>query len=268
MKVPYEEETWKRYREEIEKRMAYYREVISLIPSDVKSILDVGCGEGTFLNMLTSLGRASMIVGLDVSETALKYIEGQKIRASAGGLPFRNGSFDLVTCLETLEHLKQEVFIRAIEEIKRVTKKYIIVSVPNEEPLEYFLVVCPACGCHFNAVGHVRSFSPEILRELFSPDFSLKALRECGDLVEHPTYNKVLFGALRSYLKPQPPGGSICPQCGYVAKADKGRISYSQMPIFLKAVKRIADLLWPPKKRRQWLVALYERVIEGQTGNR
>ena len=141
MKVPYEEETWKRYREEIEKRMAYYREVISLIPSDVKSILDVGCGEGTFLNMLTRLGRASTIVGLDVSETALKYVEGQKIRASAGGLPFGNRSFDLVTCLETLEHLKQEVFIRAIEEIKRVTKKYIIVSVPNEEPLEYFLVV-------------------------------------------------------------------------------------------------------------------------------
>jgi SAM-dependent methyltransferase len=260
MKVPYEEETWKRYREEIEKRMAYYREVISLIPSDVKSILDVGCGEGTFLNMLMSLGRASMIVGLDVSETALKYVEGQKIRASAGRLPFGNGSFDLVTCLETLEHLKQEVFIRTIEEIKRVAKKYIIVSVPNEEPLEYFLVVCPACYCHFNAVGHVRSFSPEILRELFSPIFSLRALRECGDLVEYPTYNRVLFGAFRSYLKPQPPRGSICPQCGYVAKADEGRISYSQMPTFLKAVKRIADLLWRPKRRREWLIALYERA--------
>jgi len=264
MKVSYEEEMWKRYREKIEKRTAYYREVISLIPSDVKSILDVGCGEGTFLNMLRSLGRASMIVGLDVSETALKYVEGQKIRASAGKLPFGNGSFDLVTCLETLEHLKQEVFIRAIEEIKRIAKKYIIVSVPNEEPLEYFLVVCPACGCHFNAVGHVRSFSPKILRELFSPIFSLKALRDCGDLVEYPTYNRVLFGALRSYLKPQPPRGSICPQCGYVAKAGEGRISYSQMPTLLKLFKRIADLLWRPKKRRQWLVALYERVMERQ----
>jgi SAM-dependent methyltransferase len=260
MKAPYEEEMWKRYREEIEKRIAYYREVISLIPLDVEGILDVGCGEGTFLKMLTSFGRASMIVGLDVSETALKYVEGERVHASAGGLPFENGSFDLVTCLETLEHLKQEVFIRAIEEIRGVAKRYIIVSVPNEEPLEYFLVVCPACGCHFNAVGHVRSFSLEIIRELFFPDFSLKTLRECGDFVEYPTYNRVLFGALRSYLKPQPPRGSICPQCGYVAKADEGRISYSQMPTSLKAVKRIADLLWRPKRRRRWLVGLYERV--------
>jgi 2-polyprenyl-3-methyl-5-hydroxy-6-metoxy-1,4-benzoquinol methylase len=153
MRVLYEEEMWERYREEIEKRIAYYKEAINLIPSDVKSILDVGCGEGTFLNMLARLGRANTIVGLDVSEVALRYIRGQKIRANAEKLPFENGSFDLVNCLEVLEHLKQEAFIRAVGEIKRVAKKYIIVSVPNEEPLEYFLVVCPACGCRFNAAA-------------------------------------------------------------------------------------------------------------------
>jgi ubiquinone/menaquinone biosynthesis C-methylase UbiE len=224
MRVLYEEEMWERYREEIEKRVAYYREAINLIPSDVKSIIDIGCGEGTFLNMLARLGRISTIVGVDVSYVALKYVEGQKIRASTEELPFENESFDLVTCLEVLEHLKQEAFIRAVGEIKRVAKRYIIVSVPNEEPLEYFLVVCPACGCHFNAVGHVRSFSPKSLKELFSPEFSLKLLRESGDFVEHPTYNKVLFGALRSYLKPQPPKGSICPQCSYVAKTEERSI--------------------------------------------
>lgn len=46
------EEIWTKYREDIEKRVkSYYKEAISLIPSNIESILDVGCGEGTFLNL-------------------------------------------------------------------------------------------------------------------------------------------------------------------------------------------------------------------------
>jgi len=256
----YEEEIWERYREDIEKRIeTYYKEAISLIPSGVESILDIGCGEGSFLNMLQY--KINTIVGLDVSRVALRYVRGQKIQANAEKLPFKNRSFDLITCLEVLEHLKQETFIKAIEEIKRVAKKYIIISVPNNEPLEYFLVVCPVCGCHFNSVGHVRSFSPESLKELFSPEFSLKVLKETGNLVEYPSYNKILFGALRSYLKPKPPKGSICPQCGYSVEGDEKRISYSEMPARLRLLKRVADFIWRPKKKKYYLMALYERKI-------
>jgi len=162
-----QEEMWAEYRKDIEKReKTYYKEVISLIPSDVKSILDIGCGEGTFLNMLED---KISTVGLDVSRTALRYVKKQKVQGDIANLPFKSRSFDLVTCLEVLEHLKQDAFINGISEIKRVAKKYIIVSVPNEEPLEYFLVVCPACNCHFNSVGHVRSFSHTSLKELFLP---------------------------------------------------------------------------------------------------
>ena len=259
MTVIYEEEKWKKYREEIEKRIAYYQTAINLIPLDTKSVLDVGCGEGTFLNMLATSWGGNVIVGVDVSLTALRYVKGQKIRASVKELPFKDRSFDLVTCLEVLEHPGQDLFYQAIEEIKRVTRKYIIISVPNEEPLEYFLVVCPACGCHFNAVGHVRSFTSKSIKELFYPQFSMKRLKECGDFIEYPNYNKMIFGALRAYIMPRPPKGSICPQCGYVEKAEKDRISYSQLPLLLKIGKKIADLFWHPKRKRRYLVAFYER---------
>ncbi len=237
----------------------YYKEAISLIPSDVESILDIGCGEGTFFNMLED---KYFTIGLDVSRTALRYVKKQKVQGDIGNLPFKSRSFDLVTCLEVLEHLKQDAFINGISEIERVAKKYIIVSVPNEEPLEYFLVVCPACNCHFNSVGHVRSFSHTSLKELFLPEFSSKTIRETGDIVEYPTYNKALFGALRSYIKPKPPRNAICPQCGYsVEGRNEKRISYSEMPARLRLLKRVADFIWRPKKKKYYLVVLYERKI-------
>ena len=124
---------------------AYYREVLNMIPSDVKNIIDIGCGEGYFLYMLR---KRYKVVGLDINKSSLRCAEkilqggAEILQGEAGELAVKNESFDCVTCLEVLEHLKQEAFIKAIKEIKRVAKKYIIISVPNEEPLEYFVVAC------------------------------------------------------------------------------------------------------------------------------
>ena len=71
-----DKEFWEYYRKDIEKRKeTYYKEAISLIPPDVNSILDIGCGEGTFLSMLNNY----FTVGLDISRTALKYVRTHKI---------------------------------------------------------------------------------------------------------------------------------------------------------------------------------------------
>ncbi|MBN1761695.1 MAG: methyltransferase domain-containing protein [Methanomicrobia archaeon] len=258
MKNFYEQkEVWEKYREDIEKRVeTYYREAISLIPADVESVLDAGCGEGTFLSLLHHGYR---LVGLDASITALRYAKAAMVWGSLDNLPLKSNSFDLVTTLETLEHLKQDTFFDALAELKRVARKYIIVSVPNDEPLEYYLVVCPSCGCHFNAVGHVRSFSRDSLEKLFYPEFSLQTIIETGDIVEYPTYNKVIFVALRSYIKPKPPRDAICPQCGYRMDEEKDRISYSEMPVSLRVLKRVTDFIWRPKKRVYHFLALYEK---------
>jgi SAM-dependent methyltransferase len=52
------------------------------------------------------------------------------IVASAYDLPFSNSEFDLVICCEVLEHLHDPDL--ALREIRRVTAKYCILSVPNE----------------------------------------------------------------------------------------------------------------------------------------
>lgn len=251
------QEVWNHYSEDIEKRKkSYYRVAADLIPSDVKSILDIGCGEGSFLNTLQD---SYSLVGVDISRTALKHLEKQKIQSNIGSLPFKSKNFDLVSSLEVLEHLTQDTFANAVSEIKRVANKYVILSVPNEEPLEYFLVVCTMCNCYFNSVGHVRSFNYDTLEKLLLPEFKLKVFKTAGNTVEYPTYNKALFGALRSHVKPKPPKNAKCPQCGYIMDKEEKEISYSRLPASLRILKKIADTIWKPKIKKYYLVALYER---------
>ena len=100
-------------------------------------------------------------IGTDSSWEALKKAKAITITviSDISALPFADHSFDLVSCLEVLEHLPYSTFFDALTEISRITKKYVLVSVPNEENLDLLLVTCPKCRCRFHPTYHVRSFS-------------------------------------------------------------------------------------------------------------
>lgn len=114
----------------------FYRSFISLTrPLRPNSILDVGCGEGFTLNELYFKKIGKKLEGVDNSKTALSL--GKNLfpylslnYASIYKLPYKDNSFDLVVCMEVLEHLKDPK--KALFEIMRVSKKYAILSVPNE----------------------------------------------------------------------------------------------------------------------------------------
>ncbi|MEM2045693.1 MAG: class I SAM-dependent methyltransferase [Candidatus Bathyarchaeia archaeon] len=234
-------------------------QTIALIPTDVLSILDVGCGNGAFLNSLPAMYQA---VGLDSSHEALKYVKTKAIQGDIASLPFESASFDLVTCLEVLEHLPSTVFERALSEIERVSRKYIIISVPNSEPLDYSLVICPSCRCWYNPHRHVRSFTPERLRTLFSSKFKLSVLKEIGPLEPYPTYNRFLYAAYRLWRSAPPPSTAVCPQCGYQTHDSTIASTPEQqgfLRYMLKLIKLPAKAIWRPRWSHRWLLALYER---------
>lgn len=114
----------------------FYQTLFSLIePLHPETILDAGCGEGFSLKRVSSYGIGGKFEGVDYSSQAIRL--GKKLfphlilkRASIYKLPYKNSSFDLVLCTEVLEHLKNPFM--ALQEILRVSKKYVIVSVPNE----------------------------------------------------------------------------------------------------------------------------------------
>jgi SAM-dependent methyltransferase len=91
-------------------------------PHSALRILDVGCGTGANLEMLGKFGAAS---GVDVSADALEFCRKRGLSEVKQGLaeelPFADESFDLVTALDVVEHLDDDV--AGLKEMHRVLRK-------------------------------------------------------------------------------------------------------------------------------------------------
>ena len=148
----------------------FYSSLISLIkPLKAESILDTGCGEGFTMDKLAKLGIGKKIEGIEYSKEAISF--GKKLfpnliikQASIYDLPYKDNSFDLIICTEVLEHLEDPA--KALREMLRVSKKYIILSVPNE-PL--FMIGNFLRGKNVsrfgNDVGHINHWNPLSFRK-------------------------------------------------------------------------------------------------------
>lgn len=96
-------------------------------------VLDVGCGGGSFLHAIEQEGRA--VFGSDISQkaarTALAQYDIPAACASLPDLPFREGSFAVVTMFHVLEHLPDP--LAALEATWRLLAPggRIVVQVPN-----------------------------------------------------------------------------------------------------------------------------------------
>lgn len=104
-------------------------------PLQIDSVLDAGCGEGFTLARLQKEKIGKVHEGIEYDETAIEL--GRKTypkvyirKGDIYKLPYKSNSFDLVICTEVLEHLENPK--KAYRELIRVSKKYILLSVPNE----------------------------------------------------------------------------------------------------------------------------------------
>ena len=237
---------------------------IRMIPDGSRSILDAGCGNGAFINTIVNLfpDKFERIVGLDSSVEALKHVKTEKINRSIGSMPFETDSFDLVSCLEVLEHLPEQEFREGISEIQRVSKKYILISVPNSENIAQSLVLCPKCYCAFNPYFHMRSFKKETLGNLFT-SFKPITIVEMGSEIYFYSYNEKLFFLRLGYKKPSVPPTAICPQCGYKNKPNSligGTKQVCHTPKYQKSLSLLFRHFFAKRiKKKRWLLALYEK---------
>lgn len=89
-------------------------------------VLDAGCGTGGMLSHLARYAAVHDIVGIDFSETALRFcVQRQRhllARASVSELPFADLSFDLITSFDVLQHVPEQEDERAIAEFYRVLR--------------------------------------------------------------------------------------------------------------------------------------------------
>lgn len=142
-------------------------------------ILDVGVGRGLWLHKLVAAGYR--VIGLDyVSDIVKKGNQDLKIHnlgdrarfvhGTVSDLPLADETFDAVTDIGVLQHLKQDEWDRAVSEIARVTKRggYAMnVSLSKETP---------------SFLGHRPKTSPESSFEKFGVSYYFFTKEELNEL--------------------------------------------------------------------------------------
>ena len=229
--------------------------VIELIPDDVKTIIDIGCGNGVITNVL---GQQFEVTGVDRSEQALKMVETKKVQASADEIPLPAHSFDMVFSSELLEHLNDDIFNGAIKEIKRLSKKYIFITVPNDENPDKLSIKCPECDYIYNSPNHLRSFRSNDFNTLF-PEHRIVTTFVFGKRVRY--YNPQLLKIKKktspsrswipNYWMNESKRKTICPQCEHEFE---NTYNFNLMSTFID----ITNVLVSPKKP-YWLFVLMEK---------
>jgi len=110
------------------------RYLFEKIKSNKTTLLDVGCGNGFFVEEASK--RGFVTTGCDIIPE--KQFSHSKYKVSSvENLDFRDNEFDIVVCSHTLEHVVN--FDKAVKELKRVTKKKLCVVVPCQRAYYYTL---------------------------------------------------------------------------------------------------------------------------------
>jgi 2-polyprenyl-3-methyl-5-hydroxy-6-metoxy-1,4-benzoquinol methylase len=139
-----------------------------------ESVLDVGCGEGVLTVEWAERLGDGRVVGIDLEDPKLRAEWEKRARPNlqfrveeATRLSFADGEFDLASATEVLEHLPQPE--RTVEEMARVARRWLLVSVPRE-PLWRGLNM--ARGAYVrdlgNTPGHLNHWSKRAFMSLLS----------------------------------------------------------------------------------------------------
>jgi len=233
---------WKDYKDLGFQQKHRIDQVISLVPSDSNPVLELGCGFGYICDRLTKKN----VIGVDYSISTLKHAKCEKVLATCDALPFRNNCFDTVIASELLEHLNDEELSRTINEIERVSRRYVLITVPYmENPWETF-VKCACCGNIFSPYGHEQFFDEKRVRFLFKKSKCVKILfcsKNRRSLIVKKFVRRLGFYNYRKNV--------ICTNCGCrrLAHRELSRI----ITLLVKAIGFILGRTEP-----LWIFGIYE----------
>ena len=139
------------------------RALRSILP-EIESFVDIGCGAGDLACTLAELGLVG--TAYDFSRDAIDMARSMQARRSIDGARLRfvhsqdsleqmQGTYDLVLCMEVLEHIEDDA--AAFAELVRLTNKYLILSVPAKRCL---------FGASDTLAGHYRRYDRSDLEGL------------------------------------------------------------------------------------------------------
>ncbi|MBX6362152.1 MAG: class I SAM-dependent methyltransferase [Acidobacterium ailaaui] len=103
--------------------------IVSLVAP--RTVLDVGCAKGLLVRALRNCGVDAY--GIDISEAAINSADPEaKPYLSIGNATRISGHFDVITCIEVLEHMRDLDADQAIDQMCQATDLIIFSSTPSD----------------------------------------------------------------------------------------------------------------------------------------
>jgi SAM-dependent methyltransferase len=103
---------------------SYFWQLFFIANFRPKSILEIGAGDKIVADIMKKLGYN--VKTCDISANVNPdYV------ADIRSLPFEKESFDMVVCFQILEHIEYEYFVDILKSLHRITRKHVILSLPQ-----------------------------------------------------------------------------------------------------------------------------------------
>lgn len=112
--------------------MTYFYQMQLLLKYDTKRVLEIGPGHSWMKKIIKDFGVTVETVDIDGALDP-DYI------AHVNALPMTGGMYDAVCAFEVLEHLPFETLEANLKEMARVSKKYIIISLPDHRHILFHI---------------------------------------------------------------------------------------------------------------------------------
>jgi ubiquinone/menaquinone biosynthesis C-methylase UbiE len=151
--------------------------LLSLLPSSTKSILDAGARDGYISMRLAD--NALSVTALDLVKPDIEHTNVLSVKGDITRMEFPDRHFDAVLCTEVLEHVTPKLLPTACRELQRVAKRHVLIGVPYKQDIRVSRTTCYTCGGKNPPWSHVNRFDKRKLARLFS-DMTLQGVSFVG----------------------------------------------------------------------------------------
>ncbi|GMO50271.1 MAG: hypothetical protein Ta2G_07650 [Termitinemataceae bacterium] len=107
---------------------SFYHQIDEILSTKPDSVLEIGIGPGILGTILKKINCPYESIDID------KELEPDHV-GSILQMPFPDKNYDTIVCFQVLEHLAYENFTIALNELFRVARKCIILSLPDAGPV-------------------------------------------------------------------------------------------------------------------------------------
>jgi ubiquinone/menaquinone biosynthesis C-methylase UbiE len=157
-------------------------EMISTMIDTNKKILDVGAGWGDIIPILLRENPDLRYTGIDFSSEIISRLEKKypHLTFCHCNLQDITEKYDIIIILQVLEHIIPSNVFSFLKDAYNILNDdgTLIADIPYCENIKNTTYICGKCGSFVNRMGHVRSYSPELLTaELQIAGFSVEEIR-------------------------------------------------------------------------------------------